>query len=379
MKILILTVSVGGGHNSMTRSLANCVGDKAEVKVYDLFKEKDKKRGKISNDFYFFMSRKMMWLSNAFYKWIFNRNIKRKKRTLFHVMTRKAKPQVLDVFNEYKPDVVFCAHTYAAQIMSEFREKGIVDNNTKIFSVISDFEVPPYLELTTNIDYLVAPAHNVDKQMFRRGFKPEQILYLGIPTQTKFSKEIDKTEARQSLGIDTNKPTVMIMNGEVGFGNPSDIIENISAIDIDFQVLVVCGRNENLKAELDEKVKRGEFKKTVYPYGFIDNVDVLMSASDVLIGKIGGLSTSEALNKRLILVASNKLPWQEYDNMKYLCDSGVCDYIDKPKNARKVVEPLLKDEELRKTRLANIEKIRKPNATVDIVKAMFESVGEKFE
>ncbi len=374
MKIIIFTVSAGGGHNSMTRSIENCIGDRAEVKVYDLFKAKDKKRSKISNDFYFFMSRKMIWLSNAFYRWILHRNVNRKKRTLFHFMTRKAKPQVLDIMKEYKPDVVFCAHTYAAHIMSEFREKGLIGDEVKIFSVVSDYEVSSYTELTTNIDYLVAPGHNVDKEMFRRGFKPEQILYLGIPVQTKFSEFIDKKEARKMLDIDQDKPTIMIMNGEVGFGNPVSIIENLSEIDIDFQVLVVCGRNESLKAELDEKVKNGKFKKSVYPFGFIGNVDVLMSASDLLIGKIGGVAIAEAFNKRILLVASNKLPWQEYDNMVYLCGEGACDYIDKPKNARKIVEPLLRDEELRATRLANIDRIRKPNATRDIVDAMLNSV-----
>ena len=379
MKILILTVSAGGGHNSMTRSLVNCIGDSAEVKVFDIFMKKDKVKKKFVNDFYFFTCRRLMPLSNAFYRWILHRNVKRKKRTFFHVLTRKAKPRVFKVLEEFKPDVVFCSHTYCAHIMSEFRDRGVLSTDSpRVFSVTSDYEVSSYSELTTNIDYIVAPCEKVDAELIRRGFREDQILHLGIPVQTKFSEHIDKIEARKTLGVDENKFTVMIMNGEVGFGNPVELIESISKIDVDFQVLVVCGRNEELKKKLDEKIEKGEFTKTVHAYGFVNNVDVLMSASDCLIGKIGGVAIAEAFNKRIPLIASNALPWQEYDNMVYLCAEGACDYVKKTKKAYEVLEPIIKDEKVREERLKNIDRIIKPNATRDIVSAMFESVGEKF-
>ena len=64
--------------------------------------------------------------------------------------------------------------------------------------------------------------------------------------------------------------------------------------------------------------------------------------------------------------------------MVYLCKEGACDYVKNTKKAYEVLEPIIKDEKVREERLKNIDRIRKPNATRDIVSAMFESVGEKF-
>lgn len=373
MKVLILTVAVGGGHTSVSKALACEIGDRAEVMVYDLFKKKKKERSKFVNEFYFFTCKHLMPVSNAFYRWIFNRNVNRKKATFFHFLTRKAKPRVQSLINEYKPDVVFCAHTYCAHVMSDLRDKGLVDPSIKVFSAVTDYEVSSYTEVATNIDYIVSPCDWLDAELIRRGMKKEQILHFGIPTNSIFQEEIDKSVAREKLGI-LDKPTVMIMNGEVGLGNPLKIIRDLSDSQKDFQIIVVCGKNEKLKEKLDKAVESGKFQKQVYVHGYVDNVDVLMSATDLIIGKVGGLSVSEAFNKRVPMIAVRKLPWQEYDNMMHLCREGAIDYMADEGQARELVEKCLFDTVLREKRLKNIDRIRKPNATKDIVEMMFSSV-----
>lgn len=372
MKVLILTVSAGEGHNSMSRSIANCIGEDAEVLTYDIYKGKSKFYTMLVNKGYFFSCKYFMGLSNAFFEKQKRRNPEKREKTVVHKMTKKAKPQVLALLDEYKPDVVFCAHTYCAHIMSEFKKTG--KTNAKVFSVVSDYDVSPFTEICNHIDYIIAPNEDFDDTLIYKGFKSEQILHLGIPVQTKFSEPLDKVETRKKLGLDENKFTVMMMNGGIGFGNTIKLIKNLAKANFDFQIISVCGRNEKLKAKIDKLIASGKLDKKIFNNGFVTNVDELMSASDVLIGKIGGVAIAEAFNKGLPIIASKKLPWQEYDNMVYLRDRKACDYIAKNKYAYKVLEHLATGEGVYTERIENIKKIRKQNATKDIVKAMFDSV-----
>ncbi|MBR7110895.1 MAG: hypothetical protein IKC83_03380 [Clostridia bacterium] len=372
MKVLILTVSAGEGHNSMSRSIAGCIGENAEVMTYDIYKGKSKFYTMLVNKGYFFSCKYFMPISNAFFEKQKRRNPEKREKTVVHKMTKKAKPQVLSVLDEYKPDVVFCAHTYCAHIMSEFKKEGKTD--AKVFSVVSDYDVSPFTEIGIHIDYIIAPNEDFDDTLIYKGFKKEQILHLGIPVQTKFSEPLDKVEMRKKLGLDENKFTVMMMNGGVGFGNTIKLIKNLTKANFDFQIISVCGRNEKLKKKIDKLIASNKVGKKIFNNGFVTNVDELMSASDVLIGKIGGVAIAEAFNKGLPIIASHKLPWQEYDNMVYLCEREACDYIAKNKYAYKVLEHLALDEGVYQTRVENIKKIRKQNATRDIVKAMFDSV-----
>lgn len=374
-KVLILTVSAGEGHNSMSRAVANCIGDDAEVLTYDLYKGNSKFYTMLVNKGYFFACKYFMPIANAFYERQKRRNPEKNKKTVVHKMTKKIKPKVLSLLEEFKPDVVFCAHTYGAHVMSEFKRNGLTD--VKVFSIVSDYDVAPYTETCTQIDYIIAPNEDFDADLIHKGFNKEQILHLGIPVQNKFSENIDKKEARREIGIDQDKFTVMMMNGGVGFGNTIKLIKNLSKASVDFQIISVCGRNEKLKKKIDKLIKKGKFAKKIYNNGFVTNVDVLMSASDVLVGKIGGVAICEAFNKGLPIIASHKLPWQEYDNMVYLCKREACDYIAKNKYAYKVLEHLANGEGVYETRVKNLEKIRKQNATRDIVSAMKESVKGK--
>ena len=89
---------------------------------------------------------------------------------------------------------------------------------------------------------------------------------------------------------------------------------------------------QTTKQKLEKLKKQGKIKKDIYVFGFVNNVDVIMSAADVLIGKIGGVGIAEAFNKHLPIIANKKLPFQEYDNMLYLKERNACEYISKNSN-----------------------------------------------
>ena len=375
MKLLILTVSAGNGHNSMSAAVSNYVKENykdAETKQVDLFKDGDKTRKKkranwMVNDGYFSLVKYFLNFANGQFERLKNRNINKKATTLRKTFISPARPYIEKVINEFQPDAVFCAHTFAGIIMTDLRKSGNENAlKARVVTVVSDYDVAPYTELLTGVDYVITPTDDFDDVLKNKGFDISKRFSYGIPVQRKFSQHIDKIEARKEIGINLNKETVMIMSGMVGFGNIAKTILNFNKCETDFQIVCVCGKNEKLKKQLEKLKAKGKIKKEIYIFGFVTNVDVIMSASDVLIGKIGGVAIAEAFNKHLPIIANKELPFQEYDNMVFLKERNACEYISKNKNAYKVVDEFFKNKEKLEKIKVSIEEIRKPNASKDI-------------
>lgn len=375
MKILILTVSAGEGHNSMSRAISNYLSSEykdVEIKQIDLFKDGEKTKKKkranwLVNDGYFTLVKYFIGFANRSFERLKARNINKKATTLRNTFINPATPDVEKVVNEFKPDAVFCAHTFAGIIMTDLRKKGNENAiNARVVTVVSDFDVAPYTELLTGVDYIITPSDDFDDVLIKKGFDINKRLSYGIPVQAKFSNHIDKPEAKKSLGLDLNKKTVMIMSGGVGFGNIAKTVLNLNKCKADFQIVCVCGRNVKIKEKLERLKANGKIKKDIFIFGFANNVDVIMSASDILISKLGGLSTSESFNKFLPIIANKKLPFQEYDNMLYLKGKQVCEYINKNSQVCNLVDKFLLNKDKYEQAQKQIEKIRKPNATKNI-------------
>ena len=88
--------------------------------------------------------------------------------------------------------------------------------------------------------------------------------------------------------------------------------------DGDFEIINVCGSNKRAKARIDNMI----FNKKVINLGFVDYVDQIMDAADIIVTKPGGLTTSEAMAKSLPMVIVNPIPGQEDRNTEFLVNNG---------------------------------------------------------
>ena len=122
-----------------------------------------------------------------------------------------------------------------------------------------------------------------------------------------------------------NRFTILVSAGGFGVGPVEHIIESLSGLSRSAQVVVVCGRNEELLARLRDVVRK--FAKVpgveFHLLGFTTEMDELMAASDLFVGKPGGLTTSEALAKGLPMVVINPIPGQEERNSDHLLEEGI--------------------------------------------------------
>jgi processive 1,2-diacylglycerol beta-glucosyltransferase len=157
------------------------------------------------------------------------------------------------------------------------------------------------------------------------GVKESKVTVTGIPIDPVFAEPKDSQAMRLKHGLDKDRFTILVSAGGFGVGPVEHIIEALSGLSRPAQVVVVCGRNEELHARLTLVVRK--FTKTpgveFHLLGFTTEMDELMAASDLFVGKPGGLTTSEALAKGIPMVVINPIPGQEERNSDHLLEEGI--------------------------------------------------------
>lgn len=261
---------------------------------------------------------------------------------------------------EFNPDVIVCTHIFSAQIVNAMKMNGQLSAVT--IGIITDYTIHPFWQDVTSIDYFVTASELLERQAVKKGLPASKLLPFGIPINPKFSNRMSKEEARLSLGIDPDTFTILLMSGSMGHGNLVKVLEDIDSLDVDFQVLVVCGNNKHAKHKIDQLVT----KKSVYPFGFINNVEVMMDAADCILTKPGGLTSSEALAKNLPIVMINPIPGQEERNVDFMLNNGLAVNVTKTYPVDEALFQLFRYPEKLKNMTENIKLVGKPHATRDI-------------
>ena len=372
MKALVLSITAGQGHNSTGKALCaylESIGCEAEM--LDTFNYVNRILGETVSRGY------LIAASNAklAYKGAYRLAEKRKKsrtdvsptRATGNIMAKK----LLKYINRYDPDVIICTHIFAGIIIDVLKEKR--ETRAKTIGILTDFAFHPYWEEGLNLDYVVTPNELITAQALKKGFTPSQVLPLGIPIHPKFAGGITKEEARAGLGLDIAKRTVLLMSGSMGYGNIEDTVRALDSVPYDFQLITVCGNNAEAKAKIDAM----QTKKRILNLGYVGYVDKLMDAADCIISKPGGLTTSEAMAKRLPMIIVDPIPGQEDRNTEFLTNNGAAMAVSSTAPLDEVLYQMLADPRRIDVMRAAIDIIRKPDATRDICEFAKKIITEK--
>ena len=170
---------------------------------------------------------------------------------------------------------------------------------------------------------------------------------------------------REKYGLDPDIPTVILSLGGFGVGRIDTLLDALRSIRRPVQILAMCGRNEELKKRLETSPTNGEVR--IIPIGYTKAMDEYMSASDLIVGKPGGLTTCEALAKGLVFVVVNPIPGQEERNSDHLLENGAAIRSNNPATLGYKIEQLLSDPERLNAMRRNALDFARPRAAFDIV------------
>jgi processive 1,2-diacylglycerol beta-glucosyltransferase len=160
------------------------------------------------------------------------------------------------------------------------------------------------------------------------------------------------------------------MGGGQGLGPIKTILRSLGKIKLNFQEIIVAGVNRKLYKYLKKKVTK--YRKKASVLGYVDNINELMSISDIIITKPGGITTAEALAQRLPMVIVKPLPGQEANNTEYLIRKQAAIKVDQPRDIRSVIEDLLKHPDKLDALKEAARQISKPNASLDTARLILD-------
>lgn len=248
---------------------------------------------------------------------------------------------LVNYIKEYEPGVIVNTHFIPAGLLAEFKKKGLFD--IPLATVITDYRVHG-VWIHSGIDLNLAGSQDVCVQLTDAGIPPSRIALTGIPLRSYFESPLSKTEARKKLGIDQDKQTILVMGGAGSLScRKAGIIElaaNLSRIK-PVQFLIVCGTDEILYKQLTSENKGKNCPLSVY--GYVDNVQDFMAASDLLISKGGALTISEALTVGLPVVMFKPIPGHENGNAAFVEKAGAGLIVNSSEELVRQLEILLND------------------------------------
>jgi processive 1,2-diacylglycerol beta-glucosyltransferase len=267
------------------------------------------------------------------------------------------------LFDQFQPDVIICTQAYPCGMVAEF--KRAYRSKIPLIGVLTDY-VPHSYWLYDNVDYYICPSEEIGLRLVKKGVPSSKIQPLGIPFDPDFTMPVNKTRIFEKLSLNPQVKTILIMGGGQGLGPIKPIIKSLEKVKPDIQEIVVTGTNKKLYKTLKRSLKN--YKKKICLLGYANNINELMSISDLVITKPGGITTSEALSKRLPMLIIKPIPGQETNNSEYLTQQKAAINITNPKTINLIVEDILINPEKLKRISESCGKISKPNAGIDIAR-----------
>ncbi len=252
------------------------------------------------------------------------------KNWVHNIAVKKIK-RLLDGF---MPDVIVCTQAFPCGIVADFKKINL--SKIPLIAVLTDF-TPHSFWVYDEIDHYIVPCDKSRDLLIEKGVPKQKILPFGIPIDPKFAQNPDKRELFANFGLQPDIPVIMIMGGGHGLGPIKDIINELENADRKLQLIVVCGMN----IKLYNWINKTSFKNRVLNYKFTDQIDRLMSISSLIITKPGGVTTAEALAKKLPIVISNPIPGQESRNTQILVSNKAAVLLESPKQALSEVSLIL--------------------------------------
>lgn len=366
-RILIFYGSYGGGHLSASRSIRDYIQSNypdSEIMMVDCIEYINKLFNKVTTKAYVDFSKNARWIWKQLYYGSESGGLARISNSINRIMAIK-----LDkLIQEFCPTLIISTHPFSSQMCAILKQKGKV--NCTLATVMTDYAPHnQWLVAHEFVDYYFVAHEGMKEQLIERGVEPNKIYATGIPLSNRFLLNYDKPKILQEYNLSPDKKTILFFcGGEYGFGKDKTFNRLKAIIDTfpNLQVIAIAGRNEKMKEKFDALVEETNSRNTVKILSYTNQVPELMSVSDLVITKPGGLTTTESLASGLPLIIIDPLPGQEEENADFIEKSGAGIWIKENDDIQNILFDVLGNTYKLQDMKIRARLIAKKNSTKDI-------------
>jgi processive 1,2-diacylglycerol beta-glucosyltransferase len=373
IRALFLSANVGVGHTSAAHALRGALAEtdpQFEAMVVDSYKYAASVVSRVVSDGYL----RMVKTIPQMYRFLYDRAERATEvgpfRAWVHQFTAGNLRRLLQ---DLRPDVVVCTHAFPCGVMAEYKKQFA--DSPPVFGVVTDFAVHAFW-IHKNIDGYAVATDEMRATLIARGVAPDRVVVAGIPIKASFSDVTrDPVALRTRLGLPLDRRVVLMMGGGLGIGPLEAMMRALDAVTEPLCAVAIVGRSKRSEQRVLEYAHRIHYPMRVER--FVNNVQEYMHASDLLITKPGGLTSSEALAAELPMVLFKPLPGQEERNTRYLVQRRAAVRAKNEGDLTRTVQSLFASpEKLAQMRTA-MEPLRKPHAAADIAHAICAVTGHQ--
>lgn len=373
-RILILMSNTGGGHRASAEALragfTEAYGAQVEIAVIDLLMEHLPWPLNWLPHTYTFLIQDTAWLWKLLWR---TSNHPITIRRLSMILARWGEATVVDVFQQYRPDLIISVHP----LVQEFSLRALrrLRQRVPFVTVVTDLATAHPLWFHPAVDACYVASKEAFQRARRAGLRPDQLYLFGLPIHPVFARpQATQSTLRSTLGLDPTLPAVLVTSGGEGVGPIRVIAEQLDrqlqqdGVAVG-QMVVVCGRNLKLQEELKAK----SWTIPVQIHGFVNNMHEWMVACDCIVTKAGPGTIAEAMSTGMPIILNGFIPGQEEGNVPYVLDHHLGVYHTTPREIATTVRRWFCEdpEEFEQIR-ATVHAFARPQATMEII----HSIGE---
>lgn len=365
-RVLLLSASSGAGHVRAAQALEKAFAARGDCAVehIDAIKYVSKLFQNIYDKTYISMVRKAPELMGVLYERT-DQPWQNPRRRL--ALDRLNAQPMIRLLKRVQPDLCVATHFLPAEILAWLIAKKKLQAQNAI--VVTDYDVHAMWLCRTVSRYYVAIPEAAE-YLAGIGVPREIIRVTGIPVDPLFATPLDRSAARAYLRLDPAAPVILLAAGGYGVGPVEQLVHDLLALQRPWQLVAIAGKAEKVKKRLEEIARSAgtlpSGNSRLVPVGFTTEMDRYMAAADLLVGKAGGLTTSEALARHLPMALIEPIPGQEFRNADHLLENGTairCNNL--PAAAWKIAKLL--DDSSRLARLRDsAARMARPMAAADI-------------
>lgn len=378
-KVMIIYETAGGGHLANARAIQAALQERhpeIEVLMCHITHESQSQRVKALYEVYNTMLRSDPRMVKMGFRIVNTLN----PETYMVPFIHKGIQNLESYIRREKPDLV-------VSVFSVINATVI-----KLLKKLSWQQRVPYLIFCTDLSHgflknwvhpeataMIALSDEAADQMVAFNYPPQRIKVLhGLPVHPDFLKvSPGKEAARKELRLAPDRFTVLVTMGGVGSKGALKAARDLATSGLPIQTIVVCGRNRLLERRVRRLAARAEVPLRVY--GFTDQMNLLMEASDLVVTKPGPGTIAEAVHKlRPLLLDNTREPMpQEVGNVEYVVRHGIGDAYEHGGDLVKMVRRYKEDQARYDAAVQNMAKLRNPDAVYELAEFIVSKVPEQ--
>jgi processive 1,2-diacylglycerol beta-glucosyltransferase len=361
-RVLILTAGAGSGHNAAAAVLehhARASPDVEEVRTLDVLQLTGDLYRRLYDDAYFRLVNAVPWVVGWSYD---TRDAPFSDRDPLWLWDQLNTTAVAREIHSYQPDVVLSTHFLPARLVSLLRSRGQIRSTTSVITTDYDFQG---LWLSVPFNRFFVARDETKAHMVEIGLPGDRITVSGIPVRAIFSEPVEPAAVFARFQLRHDVPTLLISAGAAGGEYARAIVSQTLRMRNSFQAVVVCGRNQQLQADINALVAGDADRYRVL--GYTTDMPDLMRVATLFVGKPGGLSSSECMAAGLPMVLVNPIPGQEVRNSYFLLEEGAAVHCNYQTTIGYKIDSLLDDSERLRRMAANAGRLGRRDAGAVVV------------